>query len=633
MGSKAKSTNYLIQLSNIMRNLIFSVLLETSPAILFESPLTLEKDMTLPIPSPVRQTRRLPFVLSLFALFGILHSVPVHADVKLPAIFGDHMVLQRDLAVSIWGTAAPGESVTVTAGRDRAATVTGPNGKWTATLGKLAASAKPVDVTITGKNTLVLHDVLIGDVWVCSGQSNMEYGIKAFLPKEEFEETAEPQIRVFMVPKVVAPAPEADIAPAPANAPLLGTWQICSPDMLSKTGEWSGFPAVAYFFGRDVHNFTHQPVGLIGSCWGGTRINCWTSLQALESSPEMKSFAVGAAKFRDNYQQIKDNYLNVVLPQWKAESERWNTENKAAVESYNAAQAQWRQQARDAAAAKKPAPPRPVPPAVPKEPRDPIHDNQTTCALFNGMIAPLLHFGIKGVVWYQGESNADNPKFYETALPLLINDWRKQWAQGDFPFLFVQLPSYMARKPSPSEGPWAGFREAQARALSLPATGMAVTVDIGDAGNIHPPDKWDVGARLALIAQHVAYGQQGGIYSGPTYKSFSVEGNKIRIAFDNVGGGLIVSNPPEHFYLGSKQPVPSAPPAALEGFAIAGADHKFVWAKASIDGASITVSNDAVPNPVAVRYAWADNPACNLYNKEGLPAAPFRTDDLPLANK
>ncbi len=585
-------------------------------------------------PTPLLTFRFRPtLAICLSAFGGGLLAGPVRADVKLPAIFGDHMVLQRDIGVPIWGTATPGESVTVTAGGDHATAVAGPDGRWTVTLGKLAVSAKPIDVTITGKNTLVLHDVLVGDVWVCSGQSNMEYGIKAFLPKEEFDRTAEPQIRVFMVPKVVAPVPETDIAPAPTTAPLLGTWQVCSPDTLSKTGEWSGFPAVAYFFGRDVHGFTHQPVGLIGSCWGGTRINSWTSLQALESSPEMKSFAVGAARFRDNYQQIRDTYLNVDLPRWKAESARWNEENKAALESYNAAQAQWQQQAKEAAAAKKPAPPRPVAPAAPKEPRDPIHDNQTTSALFNGMIAPLLHFGIKGVVWYQGESNADNPKFYQTALPLLINDWRRQWTQGDFPFLFVQLPNYMARKANPSEGPWAGFREAQARALSLPATGMAVTVDIGDAGNIHPADKWDVGDRLVLVAQHVAYGQQGGVYYGPTYKSFSIEGNKVRIAFENVGGGLAISNPPEHFFLSNKRPVPSAPPTELEGFAIAGADHKFVWARASIDGANVVVSSDAVPNPVAVRYAWADNPACDLYNKEGLPAAPFRTDDLPLANK
>lgn len=552
------------------------------------------------------------------------------ADVKMPAIFGDHMVLQRDAGVPVWGWADPGETVTVTAGADKATGTAGQDGRWAVKLAKLPASSKPVEITIAGKNTLVLHDVLVGDVWVCSGQSNMEFGIKAFMTKEELAAAGEPQIRLFSVPKLVAPSPVKDIGPAPANVPLLGTWQVCTPEMLVKTGEWSGFSAVGYYFGREIHNFTHQPVGLIGSNWGGTRINSWTSLKTLQANPSMKSMAKGALDFQENYEQIKKTYETVTLPQWNATLAKWKLDNKALFDAYEEEMKAWPQLARDASAKKLPAPPRPRGPQPPRGPVDPIHSNQNSAGLYNGMIAPIIPYGIKGVIWYQGESNGDQPDFYRIALPALINDWRTHWAQGDFPFLVVQLPNFMAAKPAPSESNWAGVRESQAKALSLPNTGIAVTIDIGEAGNIHPSDKADVGRRLALAAQSVAYGQKGGVYSGPTYKSFTVEGQKIRVAYSAIGSGLVIGTAPEHFYVSQKKPVPASPPSKLEGFAVAGADHKFVWADAVIDGDTVVVTSSTVSAPVAVRYAWADNPVCNLYNKEGLPAAPFRTDDLPL---
>jgi sialate O-acetylesterase len=344
----------------------------------------------------------------------------------------------------------------------------------------------------------------------------------------------------------------------------------------------------------------------------------------------MVSFAAGAVKFRDNYEQLGQTYLNVDLPRWKADVEKWKQENKAALDQYETDSKAWKDQAKEAATQKKPAPPRPRAPMPPKEPRDPIHNNQTSAALFNGMIAPLIPFGIKGVVWYQGESNADNPAFYKIALPALITDWRTVWNQGNFPFLIVQLPNFGGRKPEPGESFWAGTRESQANALTLPNTGMAVTIDLAAGGNLHPPDKWDVGHRLALAAQRVAYAQPGVVSSGPVYQSFKVEGNKVRITFDTTGGGLVIGNPPEHFYTSQKQTVPQTAPTELQGFAIAGADHKFSWAKASIDGDTVVVWSDAILNPTAVRYAWADNPDCNLYNKGGLPAGPFRTDDFAL---
>ena len=567
---------------------------------------------------------------SLALLLAVTAAGASHAAVKLPAIFGDHMVLQREAAVPVWGWADPGETVTVTAGNDRATATADKDGQWSLKLEKLRASVTPIEVTVTGKNTIKFTDVLVGDVWVCSGQSNMEFGIKAFMTPEELAATANPQIRLFSVPKWVAPAPARDIAPAPDNMPALGKWQVCTPEMLVKTGEWSGFPATGYYFGRDVQAYTKLPVGLIGSSWGGTRINSWTSLKTLQANPSMTSMAKGAAEFRDNYEQIKKTYETVTAPQWKVTLDKWKADNKAVIDAYEAEAKAWPQLAREAAAKKLPQPPRPRGPKPPREPVDPIHNNQTSTALFNGMIAPLTPFAIKGVIWYQGEANADQPAFYEIALPALIKDWRAYWGQGDFPFLIVQLPNFMQVKPQPTESTWAGTREAQSKALSLPNTGLAVTIDIGEANNIHPADKADVGHRLALAAQRVAYGRADAVTSGPVLKTFAVEGAKIRVTFDHIGGGLTPGNAPDKFYAIQRKPVPAAKPSKLEGFAIAGADGKFVWADAVIDGASVLVSNPQVAQPVSVRYAWADNPLCNLYNIEGLPAAPFRTDALPL---
>jgi sialate O-acetylesterase len=563
-------------------------------------------------------------ILLLLSVVGVAHG-----DVKLPAIFGDHMVLQRDAGVPFWGSADPGETVTVTAGGDKATATAGKDGTWSLKLEKLAGSATSIDVTVAGKNTITYHDVLVGDVWVCGGQSNMEFGIRAFMPPDEFAKAGDPQIRLFSVPKCIAPTEQKDIGPAPATAPLLGTWQVCTPETLTKTGEWSGFSATGFYFGREIRAFTHQPVGLIESCWGGTRIHSWTSLAMLQTMPEKVSAAKSAANFRDHYDEIKTTYEKVTKPAWDAELAKWTADNKPALDAYDVAFKKWREDAKAAAEAKQPAPPRPQQIKPPKEPHDPLTDNQASCALYDGMIAPLIPFAIKGVIWYQGEANSAEPGVYKVELPALIKDWRQHWAEGDFPFLVVQLPNFMQRKPQPGESWWADMREIQRDASKLPNVGTAVTIDIGDPGNIHPADKEDVGHRLGLVAQHVAYGSTG-VYTGPTYKASSVEGNKMRITFDNIGSGLAIGVAPEHFYKVQRPPqTPPAPAAELQGFAIAGADQKFVWAKAVIDGDAVVVSSDTVPTPVAVRYAWADNPACNLYNKEGLPAAPFRTDTFP----
>lgn len=568
-----------------------------------------------------------------FALVGAccLAASAARADVKMPAIFGNHMVLQRDLGVPFWGTADPGEEVTVSAGGDQAATKAGPDGKWTVKLGKLQATSTPIEVKVTGKNQLVFTDVLVGDVWVCSGQSNMEFGIRSFMSAEEMAKADEPQIRMFMVPKLVSHVPRTDIGPAPAQCPTLGTWQVCTPKTLVSNGEWTGFPAVAVFFGRQIHDLTKQPVGLIGTTWGGTRINSWMSLEGLQSDPSFGGHVKAVLALRDNFEKVKADYA-VQCANWKVEVEKWNADNKEAIAANKAEMEAWREAKKQADAAHQPVSPRPKELLGPKEPRDPINNNQNSAGLWNGMVAPLVPYGIKGAIWYQGESNGDQPRFYKAALPAMITDWRKKWNQGDFPFLIVQLPNYMARKPEPSDSTWAGVREAQANAEKVvPNVGHAVTIDIGDAGNIHPPDKADVGSRLALVAQRVAYGDTKTVTSGPTFRNATVEGNSIRVTFDNVGGGLVIGTPPAAFFATLKKS-PQPPGTEIEGFAVAGSDLKYAWAKARIDGDSIVVTSDKVPNPVTVRYAWADNPAANLYNKEGLPATPFRTDAVPFNN-
>jgi sialate O-acetylesterase len=565
---------------------------------------------------------------SAFLLAAVAASAGfAHANVTMPAIFGDHMVLQRDTAVPLWGTADPGESVTVTAGGDKGTATAGKDGAWIVKLSKLAASSTPIGVTVAGKNTLTFHDVLVGDVWLCSGQSNMELGIRAVMPVDEFTKLApEPQIRLFGVPKWVAPKPEPDVAPAPPLAQEGARWVVCDVDGLTKSAEWSGFSAVGYYFGHELHAYTNQPVGLIESAYGGTRIHSWMSLDMLQTMPSKVSATKGAIEFRDHYDEIKTKWETVTQPAWNAELAKWKEDNKAALDQYAADTATWQTASKAAAAAHQPAPPRPRAPKEPRPPRDPIHDSQASCALYDGMIAPLIPFAIKGAVWYQGESNAGEYPVYALELPALIKDWRNHWAQGDFPFIVVQLPNYAGPKNADGSEPWAQMREIEANAAAqLPNVGYAVTLDVGEPGNLHPTDKLDVGKRLALVAQHVAYGQTL-VYCGPTFKNSAISGKEVRVTFDNVGGGLVVGAPPTHYYAAQRSvKAPVSPDTELKGFEVAGADGKFVPAAARIDGDAVVVSSDGVAEPAAARYAWANAPVCNLYNKEGLPAGTFRT--------
>lgn len=484
---------------------------------------------------------------SIAALAVLTVSNAAFADVKLPAIIGDNMVLQTGQDVPIWGTAEPGEKIEVrinapgsstNAEADNVAedtrveqTQADDKGNWRVTFKPMEASAEPVSVVITGANKITVQNVLLGDVWVCSGQSNMEWSVaRSDNPEEEIQNAKHPKIRLFQVQKVVS-----------SDKPLddtVGQWVECSPETIAN------FSAVAYYFGRDLQEFTGQPVGLIQTAWGGTPAEAWTSREKLESL----------------------EIVGPVLERWKA---MVGKDEKAKSNPHHPA------------------------------------------GLFNGMINPIIPFAIKGAIWYQGESNASRAFQYRTLFPEMITDWRARWGQGDFPFLFVQLANFRDRKEEPAESDWAELREAQSKTLELPATGQAVIIDIGEAGDIHPRNKQDVGRRLALAARHVAFGDEDVVYSGPTFQGVEFADGKAILTFENVGGGL------------------KAQGETLKGFAIAGEDKKFHWASAKIDGNQVIVQSDAVANPVAVRYAWADNPEATLYNAEGLPASPFRTDEWP----
>jgi sialate O-acetylesterase len=487
------------------------------------------------------------------------------ADIRLPAIIGDNMVLQQGQKATIWGWADPGEEVMVSVSwhNMKWGVTAGHNGKWLYKMNPPEAGG-PYEMTLSGKNTITIKNILVGEVWICSGQSNMQMSVQSSNnAKEEIAAADYPNIRLFTVQREVAQEPQPDCK---------GNWTLCSPETVP------GFSAAGYFFGRELHQKLGVPVGLIHTSWGGTPAEAWTRRGVLKSDTDFKPIL-------DRYDEAVKRY-----PQAKQE--------------YEQKLAQWKEAAEKARAEGENAPRRPRAPFGPGHPHSPS-------GLYNAMIAPLIPFSIRGAIWYQGESNAGRAYQYRKLFPAMIKNWRADWGEGDFPFLFVQLANFQAVKPDPGESDWAELREAQFMALSLPNTGMATIIDIGDADNIHPKDKQDVGKRLALWALAKTYGKEI-VYSGPLYKSMEVKGSQIVLHFDDVGSGLVA---------GGGEP--------LKGFAIAGVDRKFVWADAIIEGDRVVVSSDQVSEPVAVRYAWANNPVCNLYNKEGLPASPFRTDQWP----
>jgi len=482
------------------------------------------------------------------------------ADVRMPNIFGDSMVLQRGIPLPVWGMADPGEKVTVTLGGKSFSTVTGKDGRWMVRLKKMDAGG-PYEMKITGNNSLSFKDVLVGEVWVCSGQSNMWWRIGLMKGIEQEIASADyPNIRYFSTNLVSTEEPQFDF---PGNKPQ---WKACSPAVIKD------FSAVAYYFGKAIHQDIGVPVGLVHTSWGGSVAEAWTRIEALKSKRELRPLVENLDGVKTAYPEAKAKYDRNYAEFQKAQSKGTIVD-------------------------------------MPLAPRNP-NERDWPSGLYNAMLAPMIPYGIRGVIWYQGESNAVRAWQYRVLFPTLIKDWRSAWKQGDFPFIYVQLANWKTAT-IPVEGTWGSWpelREAQLMTLSLPKTGMAVTVDIGDSTNIHPNNKWDVGSRLALSALHVAYGRDI-VYSGPIYRSMKKDGNNIRLRFDHADGGFTARNG-----------------ESLRGFTIAGKDKVFHPANARISGTEVIVSSDSVTNPVAVRYGWEDNPTCNLYNLAGLPASPFRTD-------
>jgi sialate O-acetylesterase len=673
-----------------------------------------------PVHTSPRFHRAATIIATAILCANLSSSAAVPNSFRLPTLVGDNMVLQRGIPVPVWGWAKPGTTVTVALlGKSDTATAD-KSGRWQAKVGPYDAGG-PFDVTISWDDmTTTIREVLVGDVWLCSGQSNMGMPVQQ-VQNADYEITKAnfPQIRLFTVPHHASRTLETDVSGK--------GWVPCT---LQTVGSFS---ATGYFFGRELHKHLGVPIGLIDCSLGATPAEAWTSWQALKKLPDFRGRIEQLEKLPADVENVKDFHKReladwllmlesrdpgqpskpggwaspsfddmswkiiqapgiwenagvgmehfdgtawlrkqVMIPDsyvgrdldlslgriddeavvffngvrvcqmtgdkfvepgcriparlvkagrnvvavrvydmvggggfvGKAEEMKLDTVSASAAGSSETGSAdmsgEWR-----------------IRPAVdlktlPLQPVDPLGASSPG-ALFNGMIAPLVPYGLKGVVWYQGESNATRATQYRSLFPALIRDWREQWNTRELPFVFVQLANYMPRRDQPDDDEWAELRDAQLSALGVPRTAMAVTVDIGDAADIHPKNKQEVGRRLALAARKVAYGETL-VFSGPVYRrgSMRVEGSRARLKFEHEGSGLMAKGG-----------------APLKGFAIAGKDRKFVWANARIEGNSVVVWSDNVPTPAAVRYAWAANPDATLCNKEGLPASPFRTDNWP----
>ena len=463
----------------------------------------------------------------LFVLLALMFVTTVSAKVVLSPLFSNNMVLQQKDKVAIWGKSTANKSVIITTSwnRKKYNVVTDATGSFNVKVTTPKAGG-PYNITFSDGDITTLSDILIGEVWICSGQSNMEMGLEGFGKvknyKEEVAAANYPNIRLLKVEKATSTQPLTD-------AKFNEGWQVCSPETVRQ------FSAVAYFFARNFLQHHNVPIGLIQSAYSGTPAQSWVSGRALKAIPSY------------------DTVVKVI--------------------------------SRQAGSPK---------------------DSHIPSVLFNAMINPLIPYGIRGVIWYQGESNDKKAQQYKTLFPLLINDWRSRWKK-QFPFYYVQLANFTEVLDKPAESTWAELREAQFQTLQVPKTGMAVAIDIGEAKDIHPKNKQDVGMRLALIARSKVY-RENIAYYGPMYNGYKIQGDKIQVSFKHIERGL------------------KAKSDTLKGFAIAGDDKEFYWAHAKIEGDKVLVWSDAVKMPVAVRYGWANNPVCNLYNKAGLPASPFRTD-------
>ncbi len=501
-------------------------------------------------------------------------SVPaVSAEVRVPNIFGSHMVLQQQQANKVWGWADAGKTIKVSIADQHKEATVAEDGTWSVHLDPMEVGG-PHQLSINGDGKLSFENVMVGEVWICSGQSNMQWPINRTNDADLAVMTAHyPNIRFISVPQVGTDEPQDNFN---------GSWTTCTPESTAD------FSAVGYYFGRQLHQSLGVPVGLIDNAWGGSACEAWINRKVLD----------------------QDKRFQALMDQWRGIEE--NVKSGRAREAYEKQLAAWEKEAAEAKAAGK---------TQPRKPRfndGGMRGNHRPANIYNGVLHPTIGYGIKGVIWYQGESNASRAYQYRDLFPLMIQNWRDEFEQGDFPFYWVQLADFRAEKAEPAESDWAELREAQTMTMSkLPNTGEAVIIDIGEANDIHPTNKLDVGKRLARWALANDYGFDDLAYHSPIYQSMEVKDDHILVTFDHVGKGLDTVDVNEPL-----------------GFTIAGDDKVFHHAKATIlgqgkDRNQIKVWSDKVAKPVSVRYAWADNPICNVRNFDGLPLTPFRTDDWP----
>ncbi|MEI9892396.1 MAG: sialate O-acetylesterase [Chthoniobacter sp.] len=499
-------------------------------------------------------------------------AVTARAELKLPAIISDHMVLQQKQTNPIWGWDTPGTKVTVTFGDQTKSAEAGADGKWTVKLDPVPLNAQPQTIKIAGTNQKEIQDVLVGEVWMCSGQSNMGFTLNRDW-NGDLEAAASKinTLRLIKVPQVGTQELKTDFN---------GTWKYSDADSSST------FTAVGFMFGRYLHNILGIPVGLIDNSWGGSAAEAWIRRDTIEKDPR---FALLMENTRKHEAEVQTD---------KAKAD------------YQVALDRWKEGVEKAKAAGKPLP------RQPQSPEGWLTGNARPGNIFAGVVNPTLGYGIKGVIWYQGETNAGRAYEYAELFPFMIEQWRKEWQQGDFPFYWVQLADYLAEKPEPGDSAWAELRESQTKTMKLPNTGQAVIIDLGEGRNIHPRNKHDVAARLVRWALVKDYGLKF-LYRSPEYKSLEIQGDKAIVSFDGFGTDLYTFDVEE-----------------ARGFAVCGEDKVWHWAKGKLlPGNKVEVSCADVAKPIAVRYAWADNPVCNLYGSEGLPVTPFRTDDFPMITK
>ena len=502
--------------------------------------------------------------------FLFLIASPAAADPRLPAIFSDHMVLQQHMPLGVWGWAAPDERIEVRLRSQRVSTTADRQGRWQVTLAPETAGG-PDELVVAGATvTKRFTDVLIGEVWIGSGQSNMQWEVRqAQDADKEIAAANHPRIRLFSVKRVTATAPKDDVTPMDA-AP---TWMVATPASVTN------FSAVGYFFSRELQQARgNVPIGFIHSSWGGTPAEAWTRRDVLAEDSALQPLLAQYRRIEGEYPSQRYGYERR-LPIWSEALKAWQAANPKP---------------------ETPIPGMPAPRGGPEDPHRPA-------SLWNAMIAPLTPFAIRGVLWYHGETNALRAWDYQRLMTALIQDWRRAWNRGDLPFLFVQLANFRQNPPNPGASWWAEVREAQRLTLGLPNTGMASAIDIGNPLDIHPTNKQEVGRRLALSARAVAYGERI-VSAGPEYAGMTIEGSRIRVRFRHAGGGLVLDA------------------AKGSSFVVAGVDGVFKPATAVVDGEAVVVSSPDVAAPIAVRYAWADDPVTSLRNTEGLPASPFRTD-------